>query len=91
LIGQNIGLPYLVPLALNKLEIDPWSEGDFQRGDLLKSVVQVEASFWSEHPGSVGRFQAVLNGIEEQWAFYQREVLPKWSEIFGGSTSEEPG
>jgi protein TonB len=40
------------------------------------SVVQVETSFWSEHPEAVGRFQAVLDSIEEQWAFYRKKILP---------------
>jgi hypothetical protein len=87
LVGQNIGLHYLIPLALDLLEVDPWSEGDFYRGDLLMSVVQVETSFWSEHPEAVGRYQAVLDSIEEQWAFYREEILPKWSGVFGGSPS----
>ena len=33
LIGQKVGLPYLVPLALDALEFDPLEEGDlYPRG-----------------------------------------------------------
>src|SRR5262245_5178085 len=35
-IGQKIGLPWLVPLALNHLEKHPFAAGDYYRGDLLK-------------------------------------------------------
>ena len=50
MIGQAIGLPYLVPLALEKLEADSFSEGDFYAGDLLAAVLRVDDSFWTAHP-----------------------------------------
>ena len=34
LIGQQIGLPYLVPMALEMLQADPFTEGDYYGGDL---------------------------------------------------------
>jgi hypothetical protein len=36
MIGQNIGLPYLLPLALERLEENTWAAGDMYPGDLLK-------------------------------------------------------
>jgi hypothetical protein len=50
MIGQQIGLPYLIPLAIESLQSDPLIEGDFYRGDLLVSVLRVESPFWSDHP-----------------------------------------
>ena len=50
MIGQNIGLSYLVPLALEYLEKDPLAEGDFYPGDLLASVLRADARFWRDHP-----------------------------------------
>ena len=50
LIGQQISLPYLVPMALEMLRADPFTEGDYYRGDLLAAVLRVEAAFWQEHP-----------------------------------------
>jgi CDI immunity proteins len=50
MIGQNIGLQYLVPLALELLCVDPFTEGDFYQGDLLQNVLRVEASFWQRRP-----------------------------------------
>ena len=50
LIGQQIGLPYLVPMALEMLRTDPFTEGDYYGGDLLAAVLRVEAAFWREHP-----------------------------------------
>jgi hypothetical protein len=48
-IGQNIGLEYLVPLALERLGDDPFAEGAYYPGDLLVSVLGAEALFWQGH------------------------------------------
>jgi hypothetical protein len=50
MIGQNIGLQYLVPLALEHLRYDPLAQGDFYPGDLLKMVLSADARFWQNHP-----------------------------------------
>ena len=50
MIGQDIGTPYLVPLALEQLELNPFAEGDFYPGDLLLSVSRIPAEFWRRHP-----------------------------------------
>ncbi len=44
MIGQEIGLPHLVPLAVAALEYDPLAEGDYYPGDLLANVI--EAREW---------------------------------------------
>ena len=50
LIGQEIGLGYLVPLALAHLAADPFAAGDFYAGDLLCAVVGAPDTFWAQHP-----------------------------------------
>ncbi len=50
MIGQAEGLPYLVPLAIERLQEDPLVDGDFYPGDLLMAVLKVESSFWHAHP-----------------------------------------
>jgi len=50
MIGQNVGLPHLVPVALGRLRKDPLAEGDFYPGDLLKSMLTADPTFWREHP-----------------------------------------
>jgi hypothetical protein len=50
MIGQGIGLPYLIPIALEHLEQHPFAEGDYYRGDLLKMVTTVPADFWVARP-----------------------------------------
>jgi tetratricopeptide (TPR) repeat protein len=49
MIGQRIGVPQLVPRALEMLEKDPMAEGDNFPGDLLTSVVHA-GSFLVSHP-----------------------------------------
>jgi hypothetical protein len=50
MIGQNIGLQYLIPLALERLREKPLAEGDFCPGDLLKMVLSADPKFWLDHP-----------------------------------------
>ena len=45
-IGQNIGLKYLVPLALERLQANPYTEGVFYPGDLLVNVLRSDSEFW---------------------------------------------
>ncbi len=68
MIGQGIGLPWLVPLALERLEEDPLVEGDYYPGDLLGSVLGIEAGFWRNHPD-------LRNSIEE--IIRRSPALPK--------------
>jgi hypothetical protein len=51
MIGQNHGLEYLVPLAIEQLQEDPLAEGAYFPGDLLVSVLGGKAEFWRAHPG----------------------------------------
>jgi hypothetical protein len=50
MIGQNIGLNYLVPLAIEKLEQNPLAEGDYYAGDLLVNVLRADSKFWTKFP-----------------------------------------
>jgi hypothetical protein len=49
LIGQQIGLEFLVPRALELLADDPLVEGDYYAGDLLQMLLMVPADFWAAH------------------------------------------
>lgn len=46
MIGQQIGLPHLVPIALETLEKDPFAQGDFYPGDLLACVLRASVAFY---------------------------------------------
>src|SRR5687767_13713337 len=50
LIAQSIGLNYVIPIALQRIEENPLVSGDFYEGDLLEAVLSVEKEFWLKHP-----------------------------------------
>ena len=49
MIGQNIGLDHLIPLAIEKLKQNPLAEGNFYPGDLLVNVLRADSNFWLKH------------------------------------------
>jgi len=50
LIGQKIGLEFLVPLAIECLMDSPLVSGDYYRGDLMVAVLAIPEEFWTAHP-----------------------------------------
>lgn len=60
LIGQQSGLPFLVLIAIERLEVNPFARGEQHLGDLLLSVLQVRTEFWRSEPQLLWRFQEVL-------------------------------
>ncbi|MEZ2337078.1 contact-dependent growth inhibition system immunity protein [Mucilaginibacter sp. RCC_168] len=50
MIGQELGLSYLVPLAIEKLTDDLFAEGDLYEGDLLANVLKINRTFWKQNP-----------------------------------------
>lgn len=65
MIGQQICLRWLMPLALEVLEDDPLAEGDFYPGDLLGSVLEPEAAYWAGEPQLRRRASAILDRLHE--------------------------
>lgn len=49
MIGQQISLDYLIPLALEVLDNDLFAEGNFYEGDLLANTLAIETSFWDRN------------------------------------------
>ncbi|MGY5121969.1 contact-dependent growth inhibition system immunity protein [Streptomyces sp. 900105755] len=66
LIGQNLGLGHLLPLALEVLRVDPMAEGDLYEGDLLSAVVTRSPAVWNEWPElgrELGAIVSELTGL----------------------------
>ncbi|MEZ0255785.1 MAG: contact-dependent growth inhibition system immunity protein [Chthoniobacter sp.] len=59
MIGQKIGLEYLLPLALERLEENPFAEGDCYPCDLLENVLGCDARFWQQHAAWRQRIAAI--------------------------------
>lgn len=48
LIAENLGLPFLVPLAVERLREEPFLQAARHPGDLLTTVMEVDLRFWLE-------------------------------------------
>ncbi|WP_203700691.1 contact-dependent growth inhibition system immunity protein [Asanoa iriomotensis] len=46
MLGQRIGVPILLPIAVAVLLDDPLAEGDYFPGDLLHNVLRLDAEDW---------------------------------------------
>ena len=65
MVGQQISLSILVPLAVERLEVEPLAEGCFYPGDLLESVFRADEAFWASHPDSCERIRRVVRRIRD--------------------------
>ncbi len=88
MIGQHIGLPFLIPLALETLDEDPLVEGSYYPGDLLKVVLEVPQSFWGVHTDMrnllrqiVFKAKELLVPFEKDEAHLLRETLAKAHDV----------
>jgi hypothetical protein len=61
MISQEVGLYFLMPLAMKCLEENILAEGDFYKGDLLKAVLEIDSSFWLKHPVYFDRLKSIIN------------------------------
>ena len=76
MIGQGIGLPYLIPLALEKLVEDPFAGGDFYPGDLLHSVLKVSPRFWQANPDLSVAMQIFAIDLESLLETIKDTIMP---------------
>lgn len=61
MIGQQLGLQHLVPMALDHLERDPFVAGDFYKGDLLNVVAELSSAYWLTHPADARRMSEIAD------------------------------
>jgi hypothetical protein len=76
MLGQQISLPILMPMALDVLEMDPWAGGDLSPGTLLFHALGVDRQFWQEHPELWSRLHVILIGLYAFREFIERELIP---------------
>ena len=61
MIGQQLSLEHLMPIALELLEKDPLAEGDFHPGDLLCNVVKADAGYYIANPQQRATVKSLLD------------------------------
>ncbi|MBI2431936.1 MAG: hypothetical protein HYV26_03610 [Candidatus Hydrogenedentes bacterium] len=68
LIGHDLGLEHLVPLALEKLEDDPLMQAHTYPGDLLVVLMEARPAFWREQHALwlevIGLLEAAIQTIQ---------------------------
>ncbi len=76
MLGQQISLPILMPMALDVLEYEPFAAGDMFPGALLNMALQVDPMFWREYPGLWYRLYAVTADVDGMVRLLEEELLP---------------
>jgi hypothetical protein len=64
LIGQNFGLEYLMPWAIDALEKRPLYSIEFYEGDLMVACLQVKREYWINNFDQWQRLKAVLSNLD---------------------------
>lgn len=89
MIGQQMCLPYLVPLALRELHERPHADADLYEGALLNAILSVEEAFWKSRPDLAKDLLELLNNLSfllGQMALFERngvlEVLDEQGDVF---------
>jgi hypothetical protein len=85
MIGQNLGLEYLIPMALQVLENDAFIEGDFFEGDLLLNVMRIDNLYWKSNPNYKRKlleiYRSNLNSLEKVDNITQKELFEEYETL----------
>ena len=82
LIGQQISLDYLLPIAFEFLEDDILSHGDFYEGDLVESIFRTNQNYWASRPPFHKKILELLEKGKEKLNTHIDKDLKKKIEIF---------
>lgn len=74
LIGQDIGLPVLLPLAVEVLRDNPLAEGHMYEGDLLRAVVTRNPEVWGGSAELRHELRVIISGMADVPLFIQQDV-----------------
>lgn len=74
--GQQIGLTYLIPLAVEKLAENPFASGDYYKGDLLNTLLTVDTGFGEQHEALWWAVQEIVVEFEAIKQTIDNELVP---------------
>ncbi|MEW2330703.1 contact-dependent growth inhibition system immunity protein [Micromonospora chersina] len=77
MLGQEIGVPALLPLAVQVLLREPLAEGDHYPGDLLHNVLRLPDSAWSNLRAERKRLASVLPELLTGPPFSDPDLRPR--------------
>lgn len=66
MIGQQIGLYFLMPLAIETLTGNLFAEGHMFEGDLLKNVLEVDTKFWDNNKNYWQQINDLIKGRRQE-------------------------
>jgi len=87
MISQEIGLTFLIPLALERLNENILEEGDYYEGDLLKAVLTADIEYWKIEKENWSKMQIIFEDnrekLENEAAEYDpgREIIKAYKEF----------
>lgn len=84
MIGQNIGLKYLIPIAIEKLKQNILTEGDYYEGDLLTSVLSSDEIYWKQNRVE---WKIICELFENNKRILEKfdttvEIITEWFDLF---------
>jgi len=65
LVGQGIGLKYLVPKALSRLVVEPLLQTDYYPGDLLSTLLRIKRDYWLQNPKELDCLCSVAKSVAQ--------------------------
>ena len=76
LIGQNVGLPWLLPLAVEILRDTATAQaaGGWYDDDLLYAVVTSDADAWADFPALARDLKEIVTGLKDLSRYVKTEV-----------------
>lgn len=77
MIGQEIGLNFLIPLAVEILVQNPLAQGVYYEGDLLSSVLSVNRNFWQKNPHLWWELEEIIYEAELIVENFQKNIAPE--------------
>jgi len=84
MIGQNIGLRYLIPMALDELTYYILASGHMYEGDLLKVVLTSDKEYWKNNPDQWRKMCALFNNQRPSLITFDTtiEIRQGWFDSF---------
>ncbi|WP_172251428.1 contact-dependent growth inhibition system immunity protein [Saccharibacillus deserti] len=81
LIGQQMNLDWLLPLALERLIQNPFTSGDLYIGDLFCSVLQIDQAYWEEHKELKNDLDEVIRTYEDVRKTLEKQISTYRSDL----------
>src|SRR5215471_15738924 len=73
LVGQQIGLRYLVPKALGLVCDDTFLEAELYPGDLLCALLRVDKAYWSKNSAELKWLMSIVESVANHYGKIVRD------------------